>query len=269
VNQGTFPMITKSYRHLTSFTIESRGNLTGTTYESSVLELLRNSHESLRELNLPIFIFPQNLNFSNLTKVTLNFCDEYETLSLHKFQLQFQNLLAFAPNIKIIETDLTHAAQDNEDGIEILDFIGTTYGKHCLIYTGWLGGNGTLSDQLPNHIPLKIVTANFELDELAAMRYANQIQYLQLDINFACIPRIATSAWHKLTYKIILQSFTSLKGFRIYGDDWDAVLEEDLQFWKTRINYMKSIGIKILDEKEFDSMEENISKTIPWKFTFE
>jgi len=283
VNQDTFALITKSTRHLTSFTMESKGDLAETTYESSVLELLRDSHESLRELNLPVFIFPHNHTFSNLTKVTLNFCDEYVTLPLHKFQLQLQYILAFAPNIKIVETDLTHAAQDDENSMEILDFVGTTYGKHCVICPRWLGGYGTLGDELLNHIPLKIVTAKFELNQLAAMRYANQIQYLQLHINFACAGACATSTWHN--HKIILQSFTSLKGFCIYSYDCDAVLEEkefyenqelmehlgesDLQFWRTRINYMKSIGIKILDEKEFDSMEENISKTIPWKFTFD
>jgi len=161
VTSKTFALITKSTRHLTSFTMPSSGDLTSATYTSSVHELLRNSHESLRELNLPIFIFPQNLNFSNLTKVALNFCDEYETLSLHKFQLQFQNLLAFAPNIKIIETDLKYAGQRTED-IEILDFVGTTYGNHCVICFQTLGvgfNSFELDDQLLNHIPLKIVKA--------------------------------------------------------------------------------------------------------------
>jgi len=283
VNPATFPMIIKSTRRLTSFTMQSNPVLNTETYESSVLELLRNSYESLRELRIPIFIFPQNLTFSNLTEVTLNFCDEYETLSLYKFQLRFQNLLAFAPNIKIVEINLTHVDKDSESEIEILDFVGTSYGKHCVICTEWLGrGNDfEFGERLPNHIPLKIMTANFQLDELAAKRYANQIQYLQLDIDLVETPGIATHAWHN--YKIHLQSFTSLKGLCINDYDYGCVLgekkfyekelmeklgESDLEFWITRINYMKSIGIKILDEKEFDSMKENISKTIPWRFKF-
>jgi len=286
VDQGTFELITKSTRDLTSFAMDSSKNLARTEYESSILELLRNSHESLRELDLPSFIFPQNLTFSNLTEITLNFCDEYtNTIPPQEFKLQFQNFLPFVPNIKIIQIDLTNIDPYNEDGIEILDFVGTTYGKHCVTCTGFLGCNNfDLDDHLLNHIPLRIMMATFQLDKLAAMRYANQIQYLALAINIVDVPGIATNAWHN--YKIILQSFTSLKGFCIVCYDFnsngalvenefyenqelmEALGESNLEFWRTRINYMKSIGIKILDQKEFDSMEENISKTIPWIFEF-
>jgi len=125
------------------------------------------------------------------------------------------------------------------------------------------------------------MTANYQLDDLASMRYANQIQYLKLDIDLAKTPGKATSGWHD--YKKTLQSF-SLKGFCIHDCDYGGVLgeehfyinqelmedlgESDLEFWRTRINYMKFIGIKILDENEFNSMEENASKTIPWRFRF-
>ena len=101
-----------------------------------VLELLRNSHESLRELNLPKFIFPQSLNFLNLTKVTLNFggvCDEVF------FKLQFQNLLDFAPNIKLIETDLTKRNfYLSEDITRILDFLGNTLIWKTLCHLYWM-----------------------------------------------------------------------------------------------------------------------------------
>jgi hypothetical protein len=44
--------------------------------------------------------------------------------------------------------------------------------------------------------------------------------------------------------------------------------KEQLKVWNETLNYVKSFGIKILNKKQFQAKELELSKNLSWRFRF-
>merc|ERR1711964_136708 len=144
----------------------------------------------------------------------------------------------------------------------LVNFLKQNYSKHCM---------GSHSPYLSRILSTKMSFC-CNLSDLSEFQYPSMIEYLHVMICSPCLP--LKDGWEN--YKTMLALCPGIKGvfLSVPEDNFVFSLQENIEtcshnkIWKERILYFNSLGIKVLNKKEYHSKFKQLCKPIRWGFEF-
>jgi len=232
--------------------------ITEEIYETFLNEFLPNSCNTLCDLEIPKLFLP-NVYFPNLTELTVENLD----LPSNVFKTQFKQILKNMPDLQIITIEEPTMTP------HIRDYLISNYAEECYVSNGKI-----------RPFPVKyICDTNFGA-LVSDCQFKSCVEYIDIEI---CRTKPDEANWNN--FKNNIYDFGKLKGIHFSDCEnlWDTLKKSDFykpeknacseldifyNIWPKRIQFLKSYGIEILNEKVFNFNKAGQSKNLKWSFQF-
>jgi len=257
---------------ITSLILNNMGKLNSIWFEATnltlpetvnpfMLQMLKNSHETLQTTRISRFCIP-DISFPKLKILEIVIGKD---ICLPEFKTYFPLVLKNMERLQTVTLRLS-----GSDYVGVCKYIIKNYGKHCISATA-------SSYNILHIVPAKIVTGVLELEEdLQNAKYVSGLQYLHVIIDSIGEPM--GYGWDK--YQEILDQCLNLKAVEFTWFDENSskttlsqISEPYQNIWQERMSYFKARGIRIVDDGEIDENEHLQTKLakqagVTWKFHF-
>jgi len=231
--------------------------------DSFILQMLKNSHETLQIATISRFCIP-DISFPKLKTLQMTIGKD---ICLPEFKTYFPLVLKNMERLQTVRVYLGGSGYD-----DVCKYIAKHYNKHCISADAFDDVHKML-----NIVPVKILTDVYDLEEdLQNFKYASGLQYLHVNIYSPTEPM--SCGWDK--YQEILDQYLNLKAVELTWKQGNfknitlsQISEANQNIWQERILYFKARGICIVDDGEIDENENLQTKLakeagITWKFHF-